>query len=192
MILRLALMRVAMIPVFQDEPPTLNCAFSRELLYRNSVKGSTQTSAGVGTVVVFLGKEGSAMKPLLPSSFALYAGIALTLAGSVVLHLAAQDAPPVVGEWTGTLNPGGQPKKHVVVHVSAEQDGSLRGAIDYPDQDVSGVQITTITYSKSTLHFESTPGLCAYDGTLDKDSATITGVWKQGATSLSLVLKRTP
>jgi hypothetical protein len=133
------------------------------------------------------------MQPLRrPSFFAVYLGLALLLAGSVVPRLTAQDAPPVVGEWTGTLNPGGQPKRHVVVHISAEQDGSLRGAIDYPDQDVSGVQITTITYSKSTLHFESTPGLCAYEGILDKDSATITGVWKQGATSLNLVLKRTP
>ena len=125
-------------------------------------------------------------------SFALYVGLALMLAGSTAPPLTAQDAPPVVGEWTGTLNPGGQPKKHVVVHISAEQDGSLRGTIDYPDQDVSGVQITTITYSKSTLHFESTPGLCAYDGTMDKDSSRITGVWKRGGTSLDLVLKRTP
>ncbi len=129
------------------------------------------------------------MKELRHSSFALYVGLALTLAGSVVPLLTAQDAPPVVGEWTGTLNPGGQPKKQVVVHISAEQDGSLRGTIDYPDQAVSGVLITVITYSKSTLHFESTPGLCAYEGTMDKDSSRITGVWKQGGTTLDLVLK---
>ena len=125
------------------------------------------------------------------SSFVLYVGLALMLALIIVPGLPAQDAPPVAGEWTGTLNPGGQPKKHVVVHISAEQDGSLRGTIDYPDQDVSGVEITAITYRKSTLHFESTPGLCVYDGTMDNDSSQITGVWKQGATSLSLVLKRT-
>jgi hypothetical protein len=132
------------------------------------------------------------MKELRHSSFGLCVGLALMLAGSVAVRLTAQDAPPVVGEWTGTLNPGGQPKKQVVVHISAEQDGSLRGTIDYPDQAVSGVLITVITYSKSTLHFESTPGLCAYEGTMDKDSARITGVWKQGGTSLDLVLKRTP
>jgi hypothetical protein len=132
------------------------------------------------------------MKELRHSSIAFYMGLALMLAGSIVPRLTSQDAPPVVGEWTGTLNPGGQPKKPVIVHISAEQDGSLRGTIDYPDQDVSGVQITTITYSKSTLHFESTPGLCAYDGTMDKDDSRITGVWKQGGTSLDLVLKRTP
>ena len=124
------------------------------------------------------------------SSFALYVGLALMLAFIIVPRLAAQDASPV-GEWTGTLNPGGQAKKHVVVHISAEQDGSLRGTIDYPDQDVSGIEISAITYSKSTLHFESTPGLCAYDGTMDKDGSQITGAWKEGGTSLNLVLKRT-
>jgi hypothetical protein len=132
------------------------------------------------------------MKQLRHSSFVLHLGLALTLAGSIVPRLKAQDSSPVVGEWTGTLNPGGQPKKHIVVHVSAEQDGSLRGTIDYPDQDVSGVQITAITYSKSTLHFESTPDLSAYDGTLDKNATTITGIWKQGGTTLNLTLRRTP
>src|SRR5580704_18950011 len=130
------------------------------------------------------------MKELRHASFALYVGLALTLAGSVVPLLTAQDAPPVVGEWTGTLNPGGQPKKHVVVHISAEQDGSLRGTIDYPDQSVSGVQITAITSRKSTLHFESTPDQSAYDGIMDKGSSTVTGVWKQGAASLDLILRR--
>jgi hypothetical protein len=115
------------------------------------------------------------------SSFALYVGLALMLAFIIVPRLAAQDAPPV-GEWTGTLNPGGQAKKHVVVHISAEQDGSLRGTIDYPDQDVSGIEISAITYRKSTLHFEST---------MDNDGSQITGAWKQGGTSLNLVLKRT-
>ena len=124
------------------------------------------------------------------SSFALYVGLALMLAFIIVARLAAQDAPPV-GEWTGTLNPGGQAKKRVVAHISAEQDGSLRGTIDYPDQDVSGIEISAITYRKSTLHFESTPGLCVYDGTMDNDGSQITGAWKQGGTSLNLVLKRT-
>jgi hypothetical protein len=131
------------------------------------------------------------MKHLRHPSFLLHLAFALMLAASLVPRLAAQDPPPVVGEWTGTLNPGGQPKKHVVVHISAEQDGSLRGVIDYPDQDVSGVQITAITYSKSALHFESTPGLCVYDGTSDKDSSRIVGVWKQGGTTLNLVFRRT-
>jgi hypothetical protein len=132
------------------------------------------------------------MKKPRDSSFALCVGLTLMLALSTVLTVAAQEMQPVVGDWAGTLNPGAQPKKQIVVHISAEQDGSLKGTIDYPDQDVSGVAITAITYRQATLHFESTPSLTVYDGTMDKGNARITGTWKQAGTSLNLVLKRTP
>src|ERR1035437_10302719 len=66
--------------------------------------------------------------------------------------------PPIVGAWEGTLDPGAQPKKRILVHISTEGDGSLRGTIDYPD----------------------------------KDTSEITGTWKQGGATLSLILKRTP
>jgi hypothetical protein len=103
----------------------------------------------------------------------------------------AADPPRIVGTWEGVLDPGAQPKKRVVVHISAEQDGSLSGTIDYPDQDVSGILITAITYKAHTLHFESTSNLTSFDGTLNQAGTEIAGNWKQGATPLTLILKRT-
>jgi hypothetical protein len=103
----------------------------------------------------------------------------------------AADVRPIVGDWEGTLDPGAQPKKRIVVHISAAQDGSLSGTIDYPDQETSGIQITAITYRDSTLHFESSSALTVYDGTLVKETSTITGTLKQAGESLNLVLKRT-
>jgi hypothetical protein len=133
------------------------------------------------------------MKKPRASSFALCAGLTLALAWGVAPALTvAQDTRPIVGDWSGTLNPGAQPKKRIVVHISAAQDGSLSGTIDYPDQDTSGVLITAITYSKSILHFESTPSMTAYDGAMNQDNATITGTMKQAGASLDLILKRTP
>jgi hypothetical protein len=126
--------------------------------------------------------------------FRLCLGLMLIIgAGSMlapVLTMAA-DPPRVVGTWEGVLDPGAQPKKHVVVHISAEQDGSLSGTIDYPDQDVSGILITAITYKQHALHFESTSNLSSFDGTLNKDGSEIAGNWKQGGAPLTLVLKRT-
>jgi hypothetical protein len=133
------------------------------------------------------------MKKPRASSFALCAGLTLALAWGVAPALTvAQDTRPIVGDWSGTLNPGAQPKKRIVVHISAAQDGSLSGTIDYPDQDTSGVLITAITYSKSILHFESTPSMTVYDGAMNQDNATITGTMKQAGASLDLILKRTP
>ena len=113
----------------------------------------------------------------------------LTIAPAPVL-LAAE--PPIVGAWEGTLDPGAQPKKRILVHISAEADGSLSGTIDYPDQSTSGIGITAITYQEPALHFESSSMHASYDGTMDKDNSKITGTWKEGGSTLRLVLKRTP
>lgn len=104
----------------------------------------------------------------------------------------AADSRPIIGDWEGTLDPGAQPKKRIVVHITAGQDGSLAGTIDYPDQDTSGIMITAITYKDPVLHFESSATLAVYDGSISKDSSEITGTWKQGGKGLDLILKRTP
>ena len=132
------------------------------------------------------------MKKLRPSSFALCLGLTLMLGlGLVPVRTMAADTTPIVGTWEGTLDPGAQSKKRIVVHISAAQDGTLSGTIDYPDQDTSGILITAITYKEPTLHFEST-GTGSYDGTMNKDNSEVTGTWKQGGAGLSLILKRTP
>ena len=132
------------------------------------------------------------MKKPRPSSFALCLGLTLMLGlGLVPVRTMAADTTPIVGTWEGTLDPGAQSKKRIVVHISAAQDGTLSGTIDYPDQDTSGILITAITYKEPTLHFEST-GTGSYDGTMNKDNSEVTGTWKQGGAGLSLILKRTP
>jgi len=132
------------------------------------------------------------VKKLLLPSLALCLGFMLICQLRMLPRIAlAADARPIAGDWEGTLNPGAQPKKHVVVHISAEQDGSLSGTIDYPDQDTSGIAITAITYKDPALHFESNPNLCVYDGTVNQDDTEIVGTWKQDGSSLSLTLKRT-
>ena len=78
------------------------------------------------------------------------------------------------------------------MHISAAQDGTLSGTVDYPDQDISGIPITAITYKEPTLHFESNQIQGSYDGTMNRAKSEITGSWKQGGASLSLILKRTP
>jgi hypothetical protein len=132
------------------------------------------------------------MKKPRASLFALCLGLALLALSIVPALTMAQDTQPIVGDWRGTLNPGAQPKKRIVVHISAAQDGSLSGTIDYPDQDISGVQITAITYREPTLHFESSSSLTVLDGAMNKDNSRITGTWKQAGESLNLVLKQTP
>jgi hypothetical protein len=132
------------------------------------------------------------MKEHRASSFGLWLGLTLVLGlGIVSALMMAADAPPIVGGWEGTLDPGAQPKKRILVHISTTGDGTLRGTIDYPDQATSGILITAITYKEPTLHFESNPIQGFYDGTMNNDNSEITGTWKQGGATLSLILKRT-
>jgi hypothetical protein len=131
------------------------------------------------------------MKKHRASSFRLYFALMLAVGMAPVLTQ-AQNRSGIVGDWEGTLDPGAQAKKRIVVHISAAQDGSLSGTIDYPDQETSGIQITAITYKAHALHFESSSIPAIYDGTMDEEHTQITGMWKQGIAPLSLILKRTP
>ena len=129
------------------------------------------------------------MKKHLTMLLWLGLGVALILAlGMMPAPTMAADTTLIVGNWEGTLDPGAQPKKQIVVHIAAAQDGSLSGTIDYPDQDMSGILITAISYKESVLHLESNQGV--YDGTVNKDGSQIAGTWKQGGAPLSLILKR--
>jgi hypothetical protein len=132
------------------------------------------------------------MKKIPILRFAFSVGLVLALAFRIVsAHATTVDLQPIVGVWEGTIDPGAQPKKQIVMHISESQDGSLSGTIDYPDQETSGILITAITYKDLTLHVESSSIQCSYDGVLNRDSSEIKGTWKQGGGGLVLILKRT-
>jgi hypothetical protein len=118
--------------------------------------------------------------------------LVLVLGFAGVPTMMAADPSPIIGNWEGTLDPGAQPKKRIVVHIAAAEDGSLSGTIDYPDESASGALITAINYKEPALHFESNSGQVSYDGTMNKENSEIVGTWKQGASPLSLTLKKIP
>jgi hypothetical protein len=126
------------------------------------------------------------------ASFGLCIGFVLILVLGIEPTMIAAEPSPIVGNWEGTLDPGAQPKKRIVVHIAAAQDGSLSGTIDYPDESASGALITAINYKEPALHFESNSGQISYDGTMNKENSEIVGTWKQGASPLRLTLKKTP
>jgi len=126
------------------------------------------------------------------ASFGLCISFVLTLGLGIVPTMMAAEPSPIVGNWEGTLDPGAQPKRQIVVHIAASQDGSLSGTIDYPDESASGALITAINYKEPALHFESNSGQISYDGTMNKENSEIVGTWKQGASPLRLTLKKTP
>ena len=142
-------------------------------------------------------KKHQGLRPVIMSALALAAACAFTLGLESALALGRQSASAhgaaaplgAVGDWQGTLDTGNG-VLHIVVHVTQAPDGSLTGTMDSPDQQASGIPITTITYKDPALHFEAASIKGSFDGTMSKDGPSIEGQWKQGEAMLALTLKR--
>ena len=78
----------------------------------------------------------------------------------------------------------------VVLHVSQDKCGNLTGNLDSPDQGVSGIAISMITFKDPSLHFESERIGGIYDGKINKDNSEIAGEWKQSGVTAPLTFKR--
>lgn len=114
--------------------------------------------------------------------------LALTL-GVLALGTAAAPAPAIVGDWSGAISAGGGSLR-VVIHVTQDKDGKLAGTMDSPDQNVTGIELSIISFSQPNVHFEVRRIGGSYDGKMSKDNSEITGEWKQGGASVALTLKR--
>lgn len=126
-----------------------------------------------------------------PLRLEFWRGLTLALGLLLLPALAqAEKAPAIIGNWEGVLDAGMQGKLRVVLHVTEAKDGSLTATLDSPDQNASGIPVTTITYKEPALHFESEPIKGSYDGTMNKEKSEITGEWKQGGGTLPLVFQR--
>ncbi len=110
----------------------------------------------------------------------------------LVLMLAAcpgfAQAPPLAGNWAGTLEAGAA-RLRLVLHVTAGASG-LTAKIDSVDQGAMGIPVTTITQQGLDVRLELGPLMASYEGRLNKDGTEITGQWRQGGAALPLVFKR--
>jgi DinB superfamily len=109
-------------------------------------------------------------------------------AALLIACAAAQTAPNVVGDWTGTLDANGT-LLHVVVHLKGDAK-QLTGAVDSLDQGAMGIPIETGKVDGSTLHFNVDTIAGSYEGTVNDSATEVVGNWEQGGAKLPLTLKR--
>lgn len=95
----------------------------------------------------------------------------------------------IEGIWVGALKVSVVDLR-IVFKISKNEDGSLKAAMDSPDQGAENIQVNKVTFENGKLHLESQVIMGTYDGTLQPDGS-IEGTWKQGGLSFPLVLKRT-
>ena len=91
-------------------------------------------------------------------------------------------AQTIQGSWQGVLNsPAG--KLRLVLKVSRASDGTLRAALDSPDQGAADLPVDSITFKDSYLWFEMKAIQASFDGGLTRDGTEIAGSFKQGLPS---------
>jgi uncharacterized protein len=95
----------------------------------------------------------------------------------------------VEGTWVGTLQ-AGDAALHLVLHISRESGGSLKGALDSLDQGVYGIEASSVKQSPNAVSFEVASVNASYEGKVSMDHRTIEGTWSQGGASLPLIFRR--
>lgn len=96
-------------------------------------------------------------------------------------------AQSIARDWEGTLKVG-PAELRLVVHITGDPKGSLSATMDSPDQGVSGIPVTSISLSDSTLRFEIQKINGKYEGKVSPDGSAIRGTWTQGGNDFPLDL----
>jgi fermentation-respiration switch protein FrsA (DUF1100 family) len=108
---------------------------------------------------------------------------------SVTLAQAQSDQDKVIGIWQGKLKvPGGELR--IIFKISAKEDGILAAAMDSPDQGVSDIPVSDVTFKNDSLRIESSLIRGLFEGQMQADGQTIKGVWKQSGMTFPLDIKR--
>jgi len=97
-------------------------------------------------------------------------------------------AADITGDWLGTLEFGAT-RLRIVFHITTRQEG-LQATIDSPDQNVSGLPVSSVQVNGLSVTLESTRLSAVYEGKISSDFSTLDGTWKQGALESPLNLKR--
>lgn len=96
--------------------------------------------------------------------------------------------PAIDDTWQGTLH--AQKDSRIVVKVSKAVDGTLKAQMFSIDESSAAIPVKTVTFREGFFQLSVDAIGGAYSGTLSPDGAAISGEWKQGDSSLPLVLMR--
>lgn len=103
---------------------------------------------------------------------------------------AAKSADDIADTWQGTLHTQ-QRDLRTVVKIEKSSAGALKVTLYSIDQGGQGISATSAGFQDHVLKYgiEFIDG--SYEGKMSSDGKSIAGTWKQGDTSIPLVLERT-
>jgi hypothetical protein len=98
-------------------------------------------------------------------------------------------AANIIGDWQGGLNAGSE-IRHLVLHITKDDNGNYTGDVDSVDRGINGILITSMSLDGSKLNFTIEVLRATYTGTVDVDGTSIKGTWSQNGQTVSLDFKR--
>lgn len=97
----------------------------------------------------------------------------------------ASAASPVTGEWHGAIM-----KLRVVVKLEQSAEGIFSGTLHSLEQGKSSIPFTAVTFEADVLNLELTSIQASFEGKFNSPTEEIVGIWKQGGSSIPLILRR--
>ena len=97
-----------------------------------------------------------------------------------ILCAATLNAQDIAGNWQGTINPPQGNPLRIVLQVTHDDTGALKGRIYSIDQGPIGDWADSITVQHSKVKFVIGMLQLSYQGNLNPDGNSITGTWTQG------------
>ena len=113
----------------------------------------------------------------------------IAIAVFVTLAAGLAQGQDIAGDWQGTLN-AGTAQLHLIVHITQDSGGNLKGTLDSVDQGAYGIAITSISVKNSKFKFTVDQIHGSYEGKVNPDATKIFGTWSQGPAYIDLDLKR--
>lgn len=96
----------------------------------------------------------------------------------------------IQGAWEGSIKTPTGMALRLRVHVSANPDGTLTGALDSVDQGAFGIPMDSVTFADGVLRWSIKRLMASYEGRMAVDGSGVAGTFQQGAASMELALKR--
>ncbi|HSU54333.1 MAG TPA: hypothetical protein VLT36_09760 [Candidatus Dormibacteraeota bacterium] len=94
-------------------------------------------------------------------------------------------AQKFAGEWTGALS-SGSASVSFVMKLGKTAEGAATGTLDSPQQKLSGIPLSAITYKDGKFRFEARGLGSTYDAVSFNGSTMLTGQWHQAGQTIPL------
>jgi hypothetical protein len=93
------------------------------------------------------------------------------------------------GDWEGAIETPGGPLR-LVLHLVNQPDKTVKATVDSPMQNATGLALSAVTQSESTLEFRLPLVSGSFKGTINKAMTEIAGEWSQGSSIAPLKFTR--